>query len=65
MITEHDALTGETSQREATAEELKQAKLDAKAHAVIQADKQAKAEAKSALLERMGITAEEAALLLG
>lgn len=32
--------------------------------AVLEADK-AKAEAKAALLERLGITAEEAALLLG
>jgi hypothetical protein len=30
-----------------------------------EADAQAKAEAKAALLERLGITAEEAALLLG
>lgn len=51
--------------REATAEE---AEVIANAQAEAQqreADLQAKADAKAALLERLGITADEAALLLG
>jgi hypothetical protein len=65
MIIEHDALTGKTVDREPTAEELAQAQLDAQAFAQREADKQAKAEAKAGLLERLGITAEEAELLIG
>jgi hypothetical protein len=65
MITEHDAITGKTVEREPTAEELAQAELDAQAFAEREAEKEAKAEAKSAVLERLGITAEEAALLVG
>jgi hypothetical protein len=56
-------------ERDATAEELKQRKVDAQAHADAKlAEEASKAEsesAKAALLERLGITAEEAELLLG
>ena len=61
---EFDAITGEGSYRDLTAEELKEHKANEKlrAEALVQAE--AKATAKAALLDRLGITAEEAALLL-
>ena len=61
--------TGEVTERELTADELAQREVDAKAYADKEAaeaaDKAAKAVEKAALLERLGITADEAALLLG
>lgn len=64
-----DCSTGEVSEIELTAEEVAQREADAKAAADAKeaedADKAAKAAEKAALLERLGITAEEAALLLG
>ena len=64
-----DCSTGEVSEIELTAEEVAQRTADAKAFADAQAaeeaDKAAKAADKAALLERLGITADEAALLLG
>jgi hypothetical protein len=63
-----DCSTGEVSEMELTAEEVAQRQADAKAYAdekaLEDADKAAKAAEKAALLERLGITAEEAALLL-
>jgi len=60
--------TGEQTEVELTAEEIAQREADAKAY---EADKKAKeaeaatkATAKAELLTRLGITAEEAALLL-
>jgi len=60
--------TGEQTEVELTAEEVAQREADAKAY---EADKKAKeaeaaakAEAKAELLDKLGITAEEAALLL-
>lgn len=60
--------TGEVTERDLTAEEL-QAQADAAAKAeadrlAAEADAEAKATAKAALLKRLGITAEEASLLL-
>jgi len=64
-----DCSTGEVSEIELTAEEVAQRAADAKAFADAKAqedaDKAAKAAEKAALLERLGITEEEAALLLG
>ena len=64
-----DCSTGEVSEIELTAEEVAQRTADAKAYAdekaAEDADKAAKAVDKAALLERLGITAEEAILLLG
>jgi hypothetical protein len=64
-----DCSTGEVSEIELTQEEVAQREADAiaaaEAKAVEDADKAAKAADKAALLERLGITAEEAALLLG
>ena len=66
--TTYDILTGETTVRDFTAEETamyeaEQAKNLAKAQAA-QAKAEADATAKAELLKRLGITAEEAALLL-
>ena len=64
-IIEHNATTGEIVERDATVEELAQFKADAaKAQAQVEAEAQKAAE-KAALLERLGITEEEAKLLLG
>jgi hypothetical protein len=64
-----DCSTGEVSEIELTAQELATRVVDAKAYAdekaVEDAEKAAKAYEKAALLERLGITAEEATLLLG
>ena len=61
--------TGEVVERELTADELAQREADAKAAADLKAaedaDKAAKAVEKAALLAKLGITADEAALLLG
>ena len=63
-----DCSTGEVSEIELTAEEVAQREADAKAHAEAkakeEADKAAAEAAKAELLARLGITAEEAALLL-
>ena len=63
-ITEHNVETGEIIERDATAEELAQYELDAQEREALLAEAQAKAEAKAALLERLGITEDEAKLLL-
>lgn len=63
-IKEHNVSTGEVIQREMNAEELAQWEADkATAEAEAQA-KAAAAAAKAALLEKLGITEEEAKLLL-
>ena len=63
-----DCSTGEVSEMELTAEEVAQREADAKAHAEAKAkenaDKAAAEAAKAELLAKLGITAEEAALLL-
>ena len=51
-------------EREATQQELLQAKIDQETAAQIKAEVEAKATAKAALLDRLGITADEAKLLL-
>jgi hypothetical protein len=64
-----DGITGETIQRDMTDEELSQLEIDrSEAAAKLEAEEaeaEAKATAKAALLDRLGITAEEATLLLG
>ncbi len=65
MIRIHDIATGEIVDREmTTAEAAEHAQLEAKLLADEQ-DKVTKAEAKDALFARLGLTADEAALLLG
>jgi hypothetical protein len=68
-ITEINGLTDSVIEREATAEEQKlitDHQVEIKAFKEAQElEAKANAEAKAALLERLGITAEEAKLLLG
>lgn len=60
--------TGEQTEVELTTEEIAQREADAKAYEAEQKAKEAeaaaKAEAKAELLARLGLTAEEAALLV-
>lgn len=60
----HNVETGEIIERPMNAEEIAQQEKDKIEFAAIRAQAEAKAIAKAALLERLGITAEEAALLL-
>jgi hypothetical protein len=64
-----DALTNDTITREMTDEELAQKQKDKTEQAAIDAKHKAEAEAKAtarqAILDRLGLTAEEAQLLLG
>ncbi len=57
--------TGEEIEREMNDEEYAQYEADQIAEAERKANAQAQAAAKAALLERLGITEEEAKLLLG
>ena len=59
-----NATTGEEIIRDANVEELAQMKIDAANAAAKKAEAEAKADAKTALLSKLGITAEEAVLLL-
>jgi hypothetical protein len=63
-ILDHNVETGEAIERNATPEELAYVKAGAEALEAERAEIEAKAAAKAALLERLGITADEAALLL-
>lgn len=64
-ITEHNVETGEVIERDMTVDELKQYEKDQAQKAAELAKYEADAKAKETLLKRLGITAEEAALLLG
>jgi hypothetical protein len=61
----HDLSTNEVIDREMNDTEFAQYEADQEAQAALAAVEAAKAEQKAALLERLGITAEEAQLLLG
>jgi hypothetical protein len=63
-IKEHNVETGEVIEREMNAEELAQWEADQAAEAHRLADLAQKAADKSALLARMGLTEDEAKLLL-
>ena len=56
--------TGEVTDRELNKAEKDQQKIDEAEIAAAQAEAEAKAHAKAALLAKLGITAEEATLLL-
>jgi predicted ArsR family transcriptional regulator len=60
-----DCTTGEEIVRDANADEIAQMQTQAENDAIQKAEAEAKAQAKAALLTRLGITAEEAQLLLG
>ncbi len=63
-ITEHNAITNITIDRDMTADEVKQVNADKASAKALKAEAEARAIAKVALLEKLGITSEEAALLL-
>jgi len=65
QITIHNAETGEIITRDMTAEEIAQREADQAAYATQAGADAAKAAEKTALLTRLGITADEAKLLLG
>lgn len=65
IITIHNIETGEVEVREMNAKELAQLEADKAAGDAIKAAEAAKAAEKAALLDRLGITEQEAALLLG
>jgi hypothetical protein len=65
FIKEHNVETGEVIEREMTVEEIEEFELN-KAEAFAKAKAQAtKAKAKAALLEKLGLTADELKVLLG
>ena len=57
--------TGEEIIRNATSEEIAQMEIDAVNAAAKQAEEEAKAAQRQAILDRLGLTADEAKLLLG
>ena len=63
-VTEYDALTKEVIERPFNADEIAEYEAREAKFAAIKAEAEAKAEAKAALLERLGITEDEAKLLL-
>jgi hypothetical protein len=65
IIKEHNAETGEVIEREMNAEELAQREADKAKAKERQEAEAAKAAERQALLEKLGITEEEARLLLG
>lgn len=57
--------TGETKERELNKSEKDQQKIDEQAVAVSEAKAEAKAAQRQAILDKLGLTADEAQLLLG
>jgi hypothetical protein len=57
--------TGETVERELNKAEKDQQKIDEKAASAIKAEAEAKAIAKQAIADRLGLTADELKLILG
>jgi predicted flap endonuclease-1-like 5' DNA nuclease len=57
--------TGEEIVRDATAEEIAQMELDATNAAARKAEAEAKAAEKQAILDRIGLTADELKMILG
>lgn len=61
----HNVETNEIIERELTAEEIAQAEIDQAAAEAQRAELTAKQAARQALLDKLGITADEAKLLFG
>jgi hypothetical protein len=57
--------TGEEIVRDASAEEIAQMEIDKKVGQEIKAEAEAKAQAKAAILDRIGLTADELKTILG
>ena len=64
-ITIHNVETGEITEREMTADEIAQSKIDDAAAIDRAAQLAAKEAAKQAVLAKLGLTADEVAALLG
>ena len=60
-----DCSTGEENLRNMTADELTQLEIDRENSLKIKAEAEAKAAARQLILDRLGLTEEEARLLLG
>jgi hypothetical protein len=60
-----DCTTGEEIVRDATAAEIAQMKIDADSAIAEKSEAEAKETAKAAILDRIGLTADEAKLILG
>ena len=65
QIKEVNCTTGEEIVRDATAEEIAQIELDAVNDVARKAEAEAKEAARQAILDRLGLTADEAKLILG
>jgi hypothetical protein len=65
QIQEFNCTTGEEIVRDATAEEISQMELDAANDAAAKAEAEAKEAQRQAVLDRLGLTADEAKLILG
>jgi hypothetical protein len=63
-VTEFNAATNETIERELNKAEIAQLKIDAENQAIKDAEDAEKKATRAALLERLGITADEAILLI-
>jgi hypothetical protein len=64
-IYEFDAITGEGSYRDLTTDELKEHKANEKLRAKLLAEAEAKEANKAAILDRIGLTADELKTILG
>jgi DNA-binding protein YbaB len=60
-----DCTTGEEIVRDANAEEIAQMKTQAENDAIAKAEAETKATAKAAILQRIGLTADELQTILG
>jgi hypothetical protein len=65
QVNEFNCETGETTVRDFTAEELAQYKLDEELTAQQEIQAKAKEAAKAAILDRIGLTADELKTILG
>lgn len=65
QVKEFNCETGEEIVRDATAEEIAQIELDAANALARKAEAEAKAAQRQAILDRLGLTADEAKLILG
>jgi len=65
QIKEYNCETGEEIVRDATVAEIAQMKIDAANAASWKAEAETKEAARQAILDRLGLTADEAKLLLG
>jgi hypothetical protein len=65
MVRIHDVSTDEVIDREMNDAEFASYQAQQEANALAKAEEEAKATARQAILDRLGLTADEAALILG